>query len=129
MIKLNEENILLLYQMLTEKTGGTVGIRDKGMMLSAIEAPYQTFGGVELFPTILEKAARLGYGLVANHPFVDGNKRIGIFVMLVYLKMNNIYLNFTDQEIIDMALNTASGLYKYEDILNILQDKDSGKNE
>lgn len=99
------------------------------MMLSALEAPYQTFAGYELFPSLIEKAARLGYGLVANHPFVDGNKRIGVFVMLVFLKLNGIDLTFSDEEIIDMALNTASGLYKYEDILKVLQTKVGENNE
>ena len=129
MIKLEEKDVLVLYRILTDKAGGTVGIRDKGMMLSALEAPYQTFAGYELFPSLIEKAARLGYGLVANHPFVDGNKRIGVFVMLVFLKLNSIDLTFSDEEIIDMALNTASGLYKYEDILKVLQTKVGENNE
>ena len=123
MIKLTEEDVLSLYQMLTDKTGGKVGIRDKAMMLSALEAPYQTFGGEELFPSLIEKAARLGYGLVANHPFIDGNKRIGIFVMLVFMKMNDINIKFTNQEIIDLALNIAGGKYKYEDVLEKINAK------
>ena len=73
--------------------------------------------------TILEKAVRLGYGLVANHPFVDGNKRIGILVMLTFLELNSVSVEFKDSEIVDMALGVASGLYKYEDLLQMVKDR------
>ena len=122
-MKITRENILAVYTLLTEATGGTVGIRDEGLLLSALEAPYQTFDGVELFPTVLEKAVRLGYGLVSNHPFVDGNKRIGILVMLMFLELNGIALEFKDGEIVDMALGVASGSYKYEDLLRIVSNR------
>ena len=111
------------YKILTEATGGTVGVRDEGLLLSALEAPYQSFGGEDLFPSLLEKAVRLGYGLVANHPFIDGNKRIGILVMLTFMELNGINVEFTDDEVIDMALGVASGKYKYEDLLNIVSGK------
>ena len=122
-MKITRENVLTVYTILTEATGGTVGVRDEGLLISALEAPYQTFDGVELFPTILEKAVRLGYGLVANHPFVDGNKRIGILVMLTFLELNSVALEFKDSEIVDMALGVASGLYKYEDLLQMVKDR------
>lgn len=122
-MKFTRENVLCIYEILTKATGGTVGVRDEGLLLSALEAPYQTFGGVELFPTILEKAVRLGYGLVANHPFVDGNKRIGILVMLTFFELNGIYVEFNDDEVIDIAMGVASGKYKYEDLLNIISNK------
>lgn len=123
MIKFTKENVLAVYEIIASKTGGTVGIRDEGLLASAIEAPYQTFGGVDLFPTLLEKAARLGFGLVSNHPFIDGNKRIGILVMLVFLELNGIQIEFADDEVIDMALGVASGKYNYEALLNILNTK------
>ena len=122
-MKITRENVLAIYTLLTEATGGTVGVRDEGLLISALEAPYQTFDGVELFPTVLEKAVRLGYGLVSNHPFVDGNKRIGILVMLTFLELNGIALEFKDDEIVNMALGVASGLYKYEDLLRIVSDR------
>lgn len=109
--------------MMVESTGGTFGIRDEGMLDLAIEAPYQTFGGVELFPSKLEKAARLGFGLVANHPFIDGNKRIGVYIMLSFLEVNGIHLEFMDEEIEDIALGIAAGKYGYEDILKKLNQK------
>ena len=122
-MKITRENVLAIYTLLTEATGGTVGVRDEGLLISALEAPYQTFDGFELFPTVLEKAVRLGYGLVSNHPFVDGNKRIGILVMLTFLELNGIALEFKDDEIVDMALGVASGSYKYEDLLQIVDDR------
>ena len=122
-MKITRENVLTVYTILTEATGGTIGVRDEGLLISALEAPYQTFDGVELFPTILEKAVRLGYGLVANHPFVDGNKRIGILVMLTFLELNSVAVEFKDSEIVDMALGVASGSYKYEDLLQMVKDR------
>lgn len=120
MIKFNRENVMEVYKVLTDSTGGTVGVRDEGLLLSAIEAPYQTFLGEDLFPTTLEKAVRLGYGLVANHPFVDGNKRIGILVMLVFMQLNDINVELSDDEIVEIALKVASGEYKYEDLLDYI---------
>ena len=125
MIKFTKERVLLLYKLIVEATGGTFGIRSENLLESAIEAPYQTFDGKELFPTKIEKAARLGYGLISNHPFIDGNKRIGVYIMLSFLEVNGIHMEFTDQEIKDIALSTASGNMKYEDILKFLKSKDN----
>ncbi len=90
---LSKRQILLLHSMLVAQSGGMDGLRDEGLLDAAINMPLQTFGGQELYPTILEKAARLGYGLIRNHPFLDGNKRIGTHAMLVFLDINNITLS------------------------------------
>lgn len=71
---LSKQKIRMLHAALIEMYEGTDGVRDEGLLDSAVNAPFQTFGGVELYPTILEKAARLGFGLIQNHPFLDGNK-------------------------------------------------------
>ena len=123
MIKITKNIVLFLYKKMVNATGGTVGIRDEGMLESALEAPYQSFDSIELYPTIIEKAARLGYGLTSNHPFVDGNKRIGIYVMLVFLEINGIVIDFNDDEIVNLSLQIAAGCYKYEDVLEILNNK------
>ena len=73
---LSKKQIIFLHEHLINATGGTEGIKDEGMLESAMNAPFQTFGGEDLFPTIYQKAARLGFGLASNHPFLDGNKRI-----------------------------------------------------
>lgn len=123
MIKLTKDNILTLYKIMVDNTGGTIGIRDTSLLESALNAPFQTFGDEELYPSINEKASRLCYGLIKNHPFIDGNKRIGVYAMLVFLELNNINLNFSDEEIINIALKTADSTYSYEDILGILYNK------
>ncbi|MDR2787004.1 MAG: Fic family protein [Candidatus Accumulibacter sp.] len=80
MICLSTEQVLLLHRITAEASGGSAGVRDGGLLDSALNAPFQTFGGQELYPSLVGKAARLGYSLIANHPFVDGNKRIGVGV-------------------------------------------------
>lgn len=90
MIKFSQDKVLLLHQLLIEQTGGEDGVRDFGLLDSALEACYATFDGKELFPSKEEKAARLGVGLVSNHAFVDGNKRIGMYVLLTFLEVNGI---------------------------------------
>ena len=87
---LTKQQILLLHTQLIRQSGGTDGVRDEGMLDSAISQPLQTFDNMELYPDIVDKAVRLGYGLITNHPFVDGNKRIGTHAMLVTLDINGI---------------------------------------
>jgi death-on-curing protein len=72
-------------------------------------SPFQTFNNEDLFPTIRSKAARLGYGIIKNHPFVDGNKRIGVHLMLLFLYFNNVEPDYTQEELSTIILNTASG--------------------
>ncbi len=109
MKRLNEDIILKMHTQLIVSTGGEDGIRDKNLLLSAIEAPFQTFDGEYLYPTIKEKASRLCFGIIKNHPFIDGNKRIGVLVMLVFLEINSIYLSYTDDELVELASGVASG--------------------
>ena len=106
---LSKRQILMLYSMLVAQSGGMDGLRDEGLLESAVNTPLQTFGGQGLYPTVLEKAARLGYGLIHNHPFIDGNKRIGTHAMLVFLDINNITLSYEDDDLISAILRAASG--------------------
>lgn len=117
MIKFSEEKVLLLHRILIEATGGTDGVRDIGLLDSALESAYATFDGKELFPSKEEKAARLGVGLVSNHAFVDGNKRIGMYVLLSFLEVNGIRIEATNEEVIEAGLALARGDMKYEDLL------------
>ena len=84
MITLTKEQVLMLHDQLIESTGGSKGIRDEGMLESALMNPYQSFGGIELYPSIQAKAAQLCFGIVKDHPMIDGNKRLGTHVMLVF---------------------------------------------
>jgi death-on-curing protein len=118
---LTKEQILLLHSQLIENFGGSPEIRDDALLDSAISTPFQTYDGKELYPTLLDKASRLCFGLVKNHPFVDGNKRIGTHAMLVFLAINGIDLEYGDSELIDLILSVASGERSDSDILKWLQ--------
>ena len=120
MIKLTKEQILLLHTQLIEITGGSDGIRDIGLLESALESPFQAYGGVELYPSIQAKAARLCYGLVKNHAMIDGNKRIGCHAMLVFLALNGYEIEYTQKELSDLILDVAADRKQYEDILQWL---------
>ncbi len=117
MIKLSKEKVMLLHTLITAETGGDPNIRDIALLESALESAYATFDGVELYPTLQEKGARIGYSLISNHAFVDGNKRIGIFVMLVFLEVNGIKLRPTNEEVARVGLAVAAGEMKYKDLL------------
>ena len=106
---LTKQQILLLHTQLIRQSGGTDGVRDEGMLDSAISQPLQAFDNMELYPGIVYKAVRLGYGLITNHPFVDGNKRIGTHAMLVTLDINGIELQYQDEDLIQLILKIASG--------------------
>ena len=122
MIILSKEQIILLHSNLITETGGSEGIRDEQLLESAINAPFQTFDNIEVFPSIQQKAARLGYGLIKNHAFVDGNKRIGTHAMLVFLALNKIELEYTQSELSDTIPKVASDEYSFEDLLKWILD-------
>lgn len=115
----------MLHDQLVEETGGSAGLRDDGLLESALSAPFQSFAGTDMFPSIRQKAARLAYGLIKNHPFVDGNKRIGAHVMLVFLAINGIELEYEQSELSDIFLAVAAGTCEYEDILQWILDHES----
>ena len=108
MIILSKEQVLKLHASLIEATGGSGGIRDEGMLDLALNNPFQSFGGKELYPSIQAKAARLCFGLVRNHAMLDGNKRLGTHVMLVFLALNGYELYYSQKELSDVILALAS---------------------
>ena len=91
------------------------GVRDMALLESAVNAPFQTFGGQDLFPSIYEKAARLLYGIANNHAFVDGNKRTAVHAMEVFLIMNRVSLDYTIDEMEVMVIGIADNTLTYED--------------
>lgn len=117
MKKLSKKQIIMLHRQLIEMTGGSDGIRDEGLLDSALAAPFQSYGGEELYPGIQAKAARLGYGLVKNHSMIDGNKRIGAHAMLVFLALNGIELSYTQEELYTVILEVAAGTKDYQELL------------
>lgn len=118
MINLSKQQIIGMHGMLIRQTGGLEGLRDEKLLDSAINTPYQTFGGEELYPTVQKKAACLCFGLVNNHAFNDGNKRIGILAMLTFMELNGMQVQCTDNELIDLGLSVASGISSQKDILD-----------
>jgi death-on-curing protein len=117
MIRFSLDKVLLLHQLITEETGGENGVRDIGLLDSALNGVYATFDGKELYPTKEEKGARLGYTLISNHAFVDGNKRIGMYVMLTFLEVNGLKVRCTNDDVVHVGLAVASGEMKYEALL------------
>lgn len=116
MIFFESEQVIKLHSSLIAKTGGMDGIRDENLLDSALKSPFQTFDGNELYPDIFDKASQLCYSLVENHPFADGNKRIGVHLTLLFLKINNENIEYSQAELIDFGLNIASGKMNKDDI-------------
>jgi death-on-curing protein len=113
--------VVRLHQMLSESSGGASGIRDLGLLDSALAQPRATFGGLDLHPTVLEKAAALCASLVQNHPFVDGNKRVGHAAMATFLVLNGLDIAATVDEQEALILDLAAGRCRREDVLTWLQ--------
>ena len=110
--------MLLLHQLIAEETGGSVGLRDEALLDSALESTFSGFGDQEFYPTKEEKGARLGYTLISNHAFVDGNKRIGMYIMLIFLEVNGIRVDSTNDDVARVGLAVADGSMDYEDLLS-----------
>lgn len=122
MIHIHPDMAKLLHQLIAEETGGSIGVRDEGLLESALESAFTTFDGNELYPSKEEKAARIGFSLISNHAFVDGNKRIGMHIMLSFLELNGIRLRCSDEEIVETGLGVASGEMQYEDLLKWIKE-------
>ena len=118
MIKFSKDKVLLLHQLIAQETGGSIGVRDEGLLESALEVAFSSFGGKEFYPTKEEKGARLGYNLISNHAFIDGNKRIGMYVMLTFLEVNGIHMDCTNEEVSTVGLAVASGEMDYDQLLD-----------
>lgn len=122
MIKFSRDKVLLLHKLIGEETGGSIGVKDEGLLDSALENAFSTFDGIELYPSKEEKGARIGYSLISNHAFVDGNKRIGMYVMMTFLEVNGIRLNCTDDEIVSAGLSVAAGTMDYDALLEWVRE-------
>lgn len=124
MIKFSQEKVLMLHKLITEETGGDPNIRDFDLLDSALESAFQTFDGAELYPTKEEKGARIGYALISNHAFVDGNKRIGMYVLLTFLEVNGIRIHPTVDDVVRVGLAVVSGEMKYDELLEWIYDNE-----
>lgn len=117
------DEVLKLHQRLIEQSGGTAGIRDLGGLESALAQPQMTFSGQELYPTVAEKASALGFSLIMNHPFLDGNKRIGHASMEVFLVLNNFEIKASVDEQEQVVLRVASGEWERDEFTQWLCDR------
>lgn len=116
------ENVLLLHQKMAECSGGSTGVRDIGLIESALARAQAAFGCVELYPDVIGKAAAVGGGLTKNHGFIDGNKRIGMATMLLILRRNGVRLSYTQDELISLGLNVAQGTLDVEEVMAWLDE-------
>lgn len=126
MIKLTKQQICSLHDAIISTTGGSPGLRDEGLLDSALATPFQSFDGYQAYPSLQQKAARLGYGLVQNHPFVDGNKRIGAHAMLVFLCLNGVNMSHTQKELSDIFLDIASGRSGFDELFHWVLEHEEG---
>ena len=122
--KLSKDKVLLLHKLIAQETGGRIGLRDEGLLESALESAFGGFGDTEFYPTKEEKGARIGYSLISNHAFVDGNKRIGMHVMLTFLETNGIRLTCDNNEIVRVGLSVADGSMGCEQLLQWIKDNE-----
>lgn len=122
MIKFSKDKVLFLHKLIAQETGGSIGVRDEGLLESALEAAFSSFGDQEFYPAKEEKGARLGYNLISNHAFVDGNKRIGMYVMLTFLEVNGIHMDCTNDDVAKTGLAVASGKMDYAALLRWVRD-------
>ena len=117
MIGFNRNQIIKLHEAIYERYGGDVGVLNDGMLDSALQAPFQTFGGEELIPDTKEKIVRLAFGLIKNHAFRDGNKRIGALVLLTLLELNGYKVKTTNAEFADIIMGVAASEKDEKDLL------------
>jgi death on curing protein len=114
---LDIENILIFHKKIVSKTGGSEGVRDLGLIESALSRGLMTFDGRDLYESIEMKISVIAHSLISNHGFIDGNKRIGVAILILLLKLNDIEIRYTQQEIIDIGLGVAEGKINENDIL------------
>ena len=108
MIVFTKDQIIMLNEAIYKRYGGDVGVLNDGMLDSALQTPFQTFGGEELYPETKDKIIRLAYGLIKNHSFRDGNKRIGALVLLTLLEINGYHVNASNEEFADIIMGIAA---------------------
>lgn len=118
---ISKESVLKIHELSIAKYGGSEGIRDEGLLESALARPYQTFDSANLYPTTYEKAAAVAESLIINHPFVDGNKRTGFLTMLAILSEGNLVMTVPNDAIYDFTIAISTGELKSEQIVEWLK--------
>jgi death on curing protein len=119
---LTRAEVLFIHQAALAANGGMPGLRDSSLLDSAVAQPEMAFGGVDLYPTVIEKAAAVGFSLMNNHPFVDGNKRVGWAAMRTFLIVNGVSLAFDQQDGVRISLAIAAGEQSRADLVQWITD-------
>ena len=122
MIELSKEQVIAMYMKMMRETGGNFGIRSSILLDSSLNNAFSTFGGNDLYPELEDKIANICFCIVSNHPFVDGNKRMGIYIMLVLLKLNNIKVAYEQYELVNLGLGLAEGKLTQSDIVRWIKE-------
>ena len=123
MIYLNQNQVLKLHDKIINEFGGIHGIRNETLLTSALANPLQTFAGLDLYPSVFDKAVQLCFGIIKNHPFLDGNKRLGLHLMLILIHINRLKIDITHDELIDIIFKVADGTFNRQDFLHALKEK------
>lgn len=123
---ITKETVLKLHELSIIEYGGANGLRDEGLMESAIARPYQTFGGEDLYPTVFEKATAIAESIIINHPFIDGNKRTGFLAMLAVLDQELVSLTATKENIYSFVIDISTSSKRFEDIVKWLKENSKG---
>ena len=118
---ITKEIILHLHELSIIEFGGSHGLRDEGLIESAVARPYQTFGGEDLYQTVYEKAAALVQSIIINHPFVDGNKRTGFLGLLTLLDEEGVSLTASNELIYAFVIDISTGSKSFEEIVEWLK--------
>lgn len=124
MIRITKDQVISIHSYLIKRFGGFPGTRDDGLLESALGAAFQTFDGKFLYPTPVSRSAKLAQGLICNHPFVDGNKRVGVTVMGIYLQAEGLILETSTEDLIDFGLRIAQE-ENLDSLINWIEDHTS----
>jgi death-on-curing protein len=117
------DEALAIHAHQIARYGGALGVRDQSLLESALAMPAATFGGEYLHPSLPEQAAAYLFHLVKNHPFIDGNKRVGLVCCLAFLRLNRIRVRATDDELVDMVMGVADGARTKADVAVFLRER------
>ena len=117
------ELAMKIHHRVAAASGGDFGLRDEGLLLGALAAPYQTFDGEPLYPTPIDRAVRLGSSVVRNHPFVDGNKRTGVILMLTLLAAEGALPDLSNEDVVNIGLGLASGSMTDDELAELIRSR------
>lgn len=120
---ISKELAIEINRLVVKESGGSSGLRDESLLLSAINRPFQTFDGKDLYPTIVEKSAAIFESIIINHPFIDGNKRVAYAMMKMLLIEEGFQLNSTKEETYNFVIETSKGNLRFNEIKDWLIEK------